>query len=59
MLPVQIRSLTAERRRLFTAEVLAPVLAMTELYGGSWSLPWIANTRGIYSTFSFARKKTG
>lgn len=34
MLPVQTRSLTAESRRLFTAEVQAPVLAMAELYGG-------------------------
>lgn len=34
MLPVQARSLTAESRRLFTAEVQAPVLAEAELYGG-------------------------
>lgn len=34
MLPVQTRSLTTESRRLFTAEVQAPVLATAELYGG-------------------------
>jgi hypothetical protein len=34
MLPVQTRSLTTESRRLFTAEVQAPVLAPAELYGG-------------------------
>ena len=33
MLPVQVRSLTPESRRLFTTEVHVPVLATAELYG--------------------------
>lgn len=34
LLPVQSQKLTQESRRLFTAEVEAPVLATAELYGG-------------------------
>lgn len=34
ILPVQSQTLTPESRRLFTAEVSAPVLATAELYGG-------------------------
>jgi hypothetical protein len=33
MLPLQVRSLTPESRRLFTTEVHVPVLATAELYG--------------------------